>query len=1012
MDETEGILCQIKNIQSLGVNVYVHCAKINTVLKATKQAAALLSRIKPDQMDSATAQAALKNLTRVLKQLQSMCVNCGRNVCLIFVLTTPIRQVFSEFVSIWNELAFNFDAIGLSEIGSLFKGNSEEIKEQNFEDIKRLFLMLVQLRKHESIKQRSDILQNMMERLKSISSERIQISVDDCDFASLPPIPDRINVEISSDQLVIGEEIGEGQSGTVYKATLKPGSKVVAVKVIKKEEFYSGWNIHREITTLSTVDHNTIVKMIGFTRDPLSIVTEYFPKTLQDALKARSLSPTEKTVIAIDIAHGLEYLHSRNIIHRDLKSANILLTDAKRAKICDFGLAGVCLPNLKLSERVGTIPWMAPEVLQESPGYDSKADVYSYGLILWELLTERVPYEDYDGDDLVEQIVMHGMRPGMPILDNSRLGKMIESCWNGNSSLRPSVPQILHMFAAPQYYFPGSDSRAVAKMANLQRRHTPSISDPSKMAGFVLDLMPSANRISGDSVRNPVAMNRLLEDSRRLIKTGADISLLLDDVMKTLKAPKTEQKDQLLRLLSEIISRPNMMEKFLNNDGCSFLIELLRSDDSAIEGALFLLESNINEGLATVEIIRQLFSFSSSDNQQYRIKAVEILMKIIDIRYDYLCTLPSFLLHYFRFAAKVLPTNVSKRFFELVARLIGDVPSLSEETILQMEYLLSQNKADKVLVLNAYSRALRFDIACNMLTYDVWFPAACELPTFREFFVDFAETVHINAREMVRALINAGSKNAESITMLTQLCQNSAYAEVTAAQLPTRVRHHGKLVLELYKAIGAFDTCLVAIASQVEFYQICKELLMSPCQADVCTLVRSIPVRQTVVESSGFHTRLVEGFLESSNSDCLWNLMSVIYTFNEQAVFLSFRLLCAKLFELLSSPEERLRLSSFLCLSKLFHLSPTGSDFGAFMKTAAEFSSSPLTSVQNKVYHAFKNNLSCAGSSINEVVETFLLANKTTRNEITPDIVRMIKESTIAQQINPKLMTSLDNMLL
>ena len=186
---------------------------------------------------------------------------------------------------------------------------------------------------------------------------------------------------------------------------------------------------------------------------------------------------------------------------------------------------------------------------------------------------------------------------------------------------------------------------------------------------------------------------------------------------------------------------------------------------------------------------------------------------------------------------------------------------------------------------------------------------------------------------------------------------------------------------------------------------------MSPSQTDVCTLVRSIPVRQTVVESSGFHTRLVESFLESANSDCLWNLMSVIYSFNEQALFLSFRLLCTKLFELLSSPEERLRMSSFLCLSKLVQLTAVGAHHGAYMKAAAEFSSSQLTSVQAKVYHAFKHNLEDASSSINEVVETFLAANENIQNEITPDLIKMIKESQAAKNLSPKLMMALDNML-
>ena len=998
MTEKEAILSHIRKIQSLGVNVYVNCSKINSLLKAMKQCIEVLSHTDAIQLETATGQAAARNLHRVLEQFQAMCVNCGRNVCLMFVLTSPIRQVFSEFVSIRNELAFNFDALGIPEIACLFKADIEEMREQNLEDIKRLFLMLVQLRKHENIKQRPDILEKMTDRLKSISSEKVQISLDGCDFVSLPPIPERMNLQLKGSDLHLDVEIGEGESGKVYKGTLGP-------------EFYSGWNFHREVTMLSTVDHQAIVKLIGFVEEPFTIVTEYYPRTLAQAIKSGSLSPTEKTVIAIDIARGLDYLHSRNIVHRDLKSANILLTDTGRAKICDFGLAGACHPKQTIRGVVGTVPWMAPEVLCDSSGYDSKVDVYSYGVILWEMLATKTPFEDYAGDDLVDEIVNNDLRPTIPPTSNNRLAKLIESCWCKSPSQRPTMPQVLHMFSGAQCHYPGADPRTVTRLTNLQKRHTPSISDPSKMAGFVLEILPNANRICGDAVRNPVAMNRLIEDSRRLIKSGADISLLMDDVMKSLKSPKTESKDQLMRLLSEVLNRPNMMQKFLDKDGCSFLIDMLDSNGPVVEGTLFLLDSNINESLATVEMIRQLFSFSSSDNQQHRVKAVEILIKIIDIRYEYLSSLPSFLLHYLRFAAKDLPANLLKRFFGTVSRLIGDVPSLPEEIIVQLEYLLTQNKVDRVLVLDAYSKALRFDLACSMLNFDVWLPAACELPSFQEFFIKFSETPHANAREMVKSLMTAGNKNAEAIKMLTLLCQNMGYAEVTSMHLPTRVRHNDFLLFHLYKTMACFDSCLAPISSQVEFYQICKELLMSPSQTDVCTLVRQIPVRQTVVESSGFHTRLVESFLESANSDCLWNLMSVIYSFNEQALFLSFRLLCTKLFELLSSPEERLRISSFLCLSKLVQLTTVGAHYGAYMKAAAEFSSSQLTSVQAKVYHAFKHNLEDASSSINEVVETFLAANEKMQNEITPDLIKMIKESQAAKNINPKLMMALDNML-
>lgn len=198
--------------------------------------------------------------------------------------------------------------------------------------------------------------------------------------------------------------MGEGGFGTVYKAELSDG-QVVAIKRARKEYFESlRTEFRSEVELLSKIDHRNLVKLLGYVEkgNERLIITEYVPNgTLRehlDGLKGKILDFNQRLEISIDVAHGLTYLHlyaEKQIIHRDVKSSNILLTESLRAKVADFGFArlGDDSEKTHVSTKVkGTVGYLDPEYMRTYQ-LTNKSDVYSFGILLLEILTGRRPVD-------------------------------------------------------------------------------------------------------------------------------------------------------------------------------------------------------------------------------------------------------------------------------------------------------------------------------------------------------------------------------------------------------------------------------------------------------------------------------------------------------------------------------------------------------------------------------------------------------------------------------------------
>ncbi|KAF9974067.1 hypothetical protein BGZ73_002656 [Actinomortierella ambigua] len=168
--------------------------------------------------------------------------------------------------------------------------------------------------------------------------------------------------------------------------------------------------------------------------------------SLQQVIREKQLDWATKTRITNEIARGLEYMHTNNVIHRDLKSLNVLLTKHMKVKLCDFGLAEIKTASLSKAGQSaqGTLRWMAPELLVSKPKYTTKSDIFALGIVMWEMAANCTPpFKDQLEDTVIMVLVKAGEREDIPDNTPSAYQAMIKRCWHKDSKERPEASEIL-----------------------------------------------------------------------------------------------------------------------------------------------------------------------------------------------------------------------------------------------------------------------------------------------------------------------------------------------------------------------------------------------------------------------------------------------------------------------------------------------------------------------------------------------------------------------------------------
>ncbi len=288
---------------------------------------------------------------------------------------------------------------------------------------------------------RHEVIQQQLESLRFLFANLFMPG------SSSPKLPIDRHFLIPLCDLEIEREITRGSFGVVFEG--RWSDQLVAIKQLKKMGDAEHAQFVREVQIMSRLRSPYITQFFGACLEPTreALVMEYMSQgSLDIILRQRQLPKGLREAIILDIARGLQYLHAQKVIHRDLKCANVLLDAKGNANLTDFGLSKIATRSvLSIDEASEAYEYKAPELL-DGKQYSEASDIYSLGILIWEIYVGRKPYQGIgkQGIELLKAVAS-GFREKIPDEMPDAIQKLVASCWAQDPNERPTITNIVEI---------------------------------------------------------------------------------------------------------------------------------------------------------------------------------------------------------------------------------------------------------------------------------------------------------------------------------------------------------------------------------------------------------------------------------------------------------------------------------------------------------------------------------------------------------------------------------------
>ncbi|OHT02802.1 TKL family protein kinase [Tritrichomonas foetus] len=460
------IMTNLKRIQALADQTAVHRKKFEFALSQLRKFSQLYSQTADSTPLTEAEITASNDFTSLLQEFRSIIVQNLLQTWTIPTIENPASTILDQLQDVFTRI-HRVVLVMNNEASLEINPDSPEWLQYHVLDLRAIHASFAQYKK---LKDFDPLLARTIDqRLISIDAVLSENTPDNFAPRTFSPIPVHYQTwRVSITDFEEVKPIGTGVSATVFFGRDKRNGQEVAIKKFKFQKMNGSklQSFQREVAVLATAIHPAVLRLIGATESmPFCIITEWMPNgsLYHDLHVHHRLDQTQKTIAAFDIARGMQFLHSCQIVHRDLKSLNVLLDHNNRIRICDFGFSRHASDSSLMTQNIGTPHWMAPEILSTSSNYTSKIDVYAYGIVLWELATGQTPYSGMDSHYIINQVLSNDTRPLMPQDVNPQMKDLITQCWDRNPDVRPSFDEIVKKFETENVMMNGANREEFLK---------------------------------------------------------------------------------------------------------------------------------------------------------------------------------------------------------------------------------------------------------------------------------------------------------------------------------------------------------------------------------------------------------------------------------------------------------------------------------------------------------------------------------------------------------------------